>query len=276
LSDILAQILEQKYQEVAIALEVEPLAELERKVSEIAPPLDFFWALQTPRIHSNIALIAEVKKASPSKGLLCPDFDPAKLAKAYAEAGASAISVLTDEHFFQGHLSYLEVVKQSAGGNIPVLRKDFMVDPYQVWQARAYGADAILLIMAALEDGQAAELFDLATELAMASLVEVHNSTELQRAVQLGANIIGINNRNLRDFHTDLAITENLVSELGANQPYLIVSESGIATAADIERLDTAGVRAVLIGETLVRAAGAGGGLDTAKIGETVRQLFSS
>jgi indole-3-glycerol phosphate synthase len=273
-TDILSQILEQKHREVEIARSAEPLEQLIEKAKTVVPSLDFFGALQTPRVHNNIALIAEVKKASPSKGLLCPDFDPAKLGQAYANAGASAISVLTDEKFFQGHLSYLEIVKQAAGGNIPVLRKDFMVDPYQVWQARVYGADAILLIMAALEDGQAAELFDLATELEMASLVEVHNAAELHRAVKLGANIIGINNRDLRTFQTDLAVTEQLVAELGDLAAHLIVSESGIATADDISRLDSIGVRAVLIGETLVKAASSGDRLDTSKITEIVKQLF--
>jgi indole-3-glycerol phosphate synthase len=275
LTDILAKIIEQKWAEIRVAIRQESLEILIQKSEEAAPPLDFLAAVQTPRVPGEVALIAEVKKASPSKGLLCPDFDPAKLGSAYAKAGASAISVLTDEAFFQGHLAYLNVVKAAAGGVIPVLRKDFIVDEYQVWQARAYGADALLLIMAALSDGQAAELFDLATDLNMACLVEVHDEPEMQRAIKLGANIIGINNRNLHTFVTDLSVTENLIAGLGSSYTPLIVSESGIATSADILRVASAGARAVLIGETLVKAASASGSLDVSQIEKTVTNLFS-
>lgn len=276
MAKFLEEILAHKAREVAAQSQAEPLENLKIRASKAAPPLDFFGALQTPRLPGSVALIAEVKKASPSKGLLCPDFDAARLGAAYAAAGASAISVLTDEQFFQGHLSYLEIVKQAAGGKVPVLRKDFLIDAYQVWQARAYGADAILLIMAALEDGQAAELFDTATELGMAALVEVHNSLEMQRAIKLGANIIGINNRDLQTFHTDLATTTRLMAELPSGFAPLIVSESGIATASAISVLADLGVRAVLIGETLVKAASVSGHLDTAQIALKVKELFNS
>jgi indole-3-glycerol phosphate synthase len=194
------------------------------------------------------------------------------LAKAYAQAGASAMSVLTDEKFFQGHLSYIQMAKQAAGGNIPVLRKDFIIDPYQVWQARAYGADAILLIMANLEDAQATQLQTLAKELALSVLVEVHNAPELERALAIGAELIGINNRNLHTFEVDLATTETLVAKIPAGKT--VVSESGISSQQDIAWLAGLGVHAALIGETLMRAATTPQGLDTAGIGQKVREMF--
>jgi len=275
MSDFLSEILAHKYHEVRQQSAIETQAILEARIKTLPAPLDFAAALRQPRVPGKVALIAEIKKASPSKGLLCPDFDPAVLASAYAKAGASALSVLTDEQFFMGHLAYLQVAKVAAGGSIPVLRKDFIVDSYQIYQARAYGADAVLLIMAALEDGQAAALFATAQTLSLAALVEVHNETELARALKLGARLIGINNRDLQSFEVDLAVTERLAASLPADFGGLLVSESGIATHKDIKRLCKGGASAVLIGETLVRAASTDAGLNPALIEAKVAALFN-
>lgn len=275
MSNFLDEILDHKYEEVAQQAAVEPFSALDARVKDMPAPLDFEGALRSPNPQfSEVALIAEIKKASPSKGLLCPDFDPAALAKAYAGAGASALSVLTDERFFMGHLAYLQVAKVAAGSATPILRKDFIIDPYQLYQARAYGADAALLIMAALEDDEAAELFATAHELGLAALVEVHNEEELERALKIGARIIGVNNRDLQTFKVDLATTERLAARLPANFDGILVSESGIATHADIVQLHAHGARAVLIGETLVRAASTEKGLDTALIEKKIKELF--
>ncbi len=275
MSNFLTEILEYKYLEVERQSAAESLEELKRKVETVPAPLDFEGALLWPKMAGDVALIAEIKKASPSKGLLCPDFDPARLAAAYGRAGASALSVLTDEKYFQGHLSYLQIAKDAADGDIPILRKDFIVEPYQVWQARAYGADALLLIMAALTDEQAATLYKQAEELGLGVLVEVHDEPELERALQLGARIIGVNNRDLQTFQVDLATTERLATRLPSEFSGLLVSESGIATSADILRLHRRGAKAVLIGETLVRAASTEAGLDTDKLEKKIKELFS-
>ena len=194
-------------------------------------------------------MIAEVKKASPSRGLIRADFDPAEIAAAYEEAGASAISVLTDEKNFQGRLEYLEAVHRAV--SLPVLQKDFIIDPYQVYEARAALADAILLIVAALCREELTEFMALAEELGMASLVEVHTSEELDVALEVGAKVIGINNRNLQTFETKLETTLELAPKIPSDR--ILVSESGIFTRADVERLMAAGVDAVLVGEALMR-----------------------
>ncbi len=274
MSNFLTDILEHKYREVARQSALEPLADLQRKAGKMSTPLDFEKALRQPRGPGEVALIAEIKKASPSKGLLCPDFDPARLAAAYERAGASALSVLTDEKFFQGHLAYLRVAKEASGRHIPILRKDFVVEPYQVWQARAYGADALLLIMAALTGEQARNLYDLARELGLGVLVEVHDPAELDRALLLGARIIGVNNRNLQTFVVSLATTGQMASHLPAGFDGLLVSESGIASRSDIAAVHEQGARAVLIGETLVRAASTAAGLDTDKLESKIRELL--
>ena len=274
MSNFLSEILEHKYQEVARQSATEPLDELKRKVAAASAPLDFEAALRRPRVAGPVALIAEVKKASPSKGLLCPDFDPARIAASYSRAGASALSVLTDEAFFQGHLSYLAVAKEAAGGTVPILRKDFMVDPYQVWQARAYLADGILLIMAALSDEMALTLYELASYLGMAALVEVHNEPELERALALNPRLIGVNNRDLQTFRVDLNTTGRLAARLPADFDGLLVSESGIGTAQDVEGVYRQGARAVLVGETLVRAASTVSGLDTGRLEQKIVELF--
>ncbi len=196
-----------------------------------------------------VALIAEVKKASPSKGVLIENFDHLKIGKAYAENGAAAISVLTDEHFFQGHIRYLREVREAV--HVPVLRKDFVIDPYQVYEARAAGADALLLIVMALEDNQLRDLHQLVSELGMAALVEVHNEAELERALKINAKLIGVNNRDLRTFHEDLNVTGQVAKLVPRD--VTLVAESAIRSVADVRRMGVLGARAVLVGEGLVK-----------------------
>lgn len=218
-----------------------------RHYAESAPPArDFAAALR----RDTVALIAEAKKASPSKGVLLPDFDPVRLGMVYADNGAAAVSVLTDEHFFQGHLSYLRDVR--AVVPIPVLRKDFIIDPHQVNAARASLADAVLLIAAALEDSQMADLHAQITDLGMAALVEVHDEREAERALKLDASLIGINNRNLRTFKVDLNTTARLAKMMPDS--VTLVAESGIQSAQDVRFMGQQGADAVLVGEALVTA----------------------
>jgi len=200
------------------------------------------------------AIVAEVKKASPSKGVIRADFDPVAIALRYAEANARAISVLTEERYFQGHLNHLAQIRERV--SVPLLRKDFVVDAYQLYEARAYGADAVLLIVAILSDSELSEFLWLAEELNLAALVEVHTGDELDRAVRAGAGIIGINNRDLRTFRTTLETTEQLVPRVPSGAT--IIAESGIERIEDIERLESAGVHAFLIGETLMKASDPG------------------
>lgn len=244
---ILDKILAQKQEEV-LAAQHKPgqMAQIEHEAQQAAPPRDFTAALQ----HDTVALIAEVKKASPSKGLLMKDFNAVRLARMYEENGASAISVLTDEKFFQGSLDDLRAVR--AAVRLPVLRKDFIIDSYQVYEARAAGADAALLIVMALEDAQLRALHSLITELGMSALVEVHNETELERALAIGATLIGVNNRDLRTFHEDLSITERLAALVP--EGVTLVAESAIRSVEDVQRMAACGARAVLVGEGLVKA----------------------
>ena len=226
-----------------------PLAALKELASAQEPALSLSHALTGDRVR----LIAEVKKASPSKGVFQEEFNPVGLAQTYAASGAAAISVLTDSHF-QGTLEHLTAIKQATRARaVPVLRKDFIFDPYQVYEARAAGADAFLLIVAILSPAHIVELHSLGESLGMQSLVEVHDEAELTIAVDAGANIIGINNRNLHTFVTDLAVTERLAQRVPRGK--VIVSESGIATAKDVERLSQYGVNAVLVGEALLTSA---------------------
>jgi indole-3-glycerol phosphate synthase len=246
----LEEILTKKCLEVAERKKLKSLAQLEREFATVdLPRRDFRAALLRGKIP---ALIAEVKKASPSKGLLCPDFDPERLARSYEAAGAAAISVLTDAEFFQGSLDHLQRVK-AVTVKTPVLRKDFIIDPYQLFEARLAGADAVLLIVAALDDAMLGELLHLAKVLELAALVEVHDETETIRALAAQATLIGINNRNLKTFEVTLETTFRLLPLIGPER--ITVSESGIKGRNDIERLGEAGVRAVLIGEALVTAA---------------------
>jgi indole-3-glycerol phosphate synthase len=214
---------------------------------------DFLGALKSPR-RGDVALIAEVKKASPSAGLICPNFDPVRIARAYEAAGASCLSVLTDEKFFQGSLSYLKQIRQAVG--LPLLRKDFIIDPRQILEAIEGGADAILLIVAILSDAELCQFQSLAQEAGIAALVEVHDEVELERALAVGAHLIGVNNRDLKSFKVDLGTTERLAGVLqrsGRSEAVLLVAESGIHSRADVLRLSQAGARAILVGESLMR-----------------------
>jgi indole-3-glycerol phosphate synthase len=212
-------------------------------------------ALRNPH-HKSAALIAEVKKASPSAGIICADFDPVRIAKQYETAGADCLSVLTDEQFFQGSLEYLKQIRQSV--KLPLLRKDFIIDERQILEAIEWGADAILLIVAILTDAQLKHFHTLATETGLTALVEVHDEAELTRALAAGAKVIGVNNRDLKTFKVDLATTERLAEQLhatpGGNEK-LLVAESGIHTRANVERLAQCGARAILVGESLMKHA---------------------
>ncbi len=245
---ILDQILATKRTEVSADKQQVPLGELKRMVADVAAVRGFAAKLRQVSA-AGTAIIAEVKKGSPSKGIIRADFDPVAIAQSYERGGASCLSVLTDESYFYGSLDYLCQIR--AAIKLPLLRKDFIIDPYQVFQARVAGADAILLIAAALEDQQLLELAQLATELQLDTLLEVHDSVELERALLLPVDLIGINNRNLQTFVTDLGVTEQLAQKIPADQ--LAVAESGIHSRADIERLHQAGAGAFLIGESLMR-----------------------
>ena len=246
--NILDEIVAEKREELASQRRVAPLDSLKERISEQPGALSLGNALG----GGGVRLMAEVKKASPSRGLLSPDFDPVWLAGAYIDNGASAVSVLTDLRF-QGEPDHLARIKQSGvSGNAPVLRKDFLFDPYQVYEARAIGADAILLIVSILDPVQLKDLLELALELGMQSLVEIHDESELEVAVDAGAPIIGINNRDLRTFVTDLAVSRGLAPLVPKDK--VTVSESGINTPQDLRDLSDCGVNAVLVGEALVTA----------------------
>jgi indole-3-glycerol phosphate synthase len=248
--DILRTILARKAEEIDSRSAVTPLVELRARAADAAPVRPFAAALETTIAAGRPGVIAEVKRASPSKGLIRPDFDPPAIACSYAAGGASCLSVLTDRDFFQGSEEFLVAARGSC--DLPVLRKDFTVDPYQVYEARAIGADCILLIVAALDDTRLAELLGLAYELGMDALVEVHDAAELHRALALPARLIGINNRNLRTFETSLETTLGLLGETPADRR--VVTESGIHTPQDVARLRSAGVQAFLVGEAFMRA----------------------
>jgi indole-3-glycerol phosphate synthase len=250
MSDILDKIVAVKRQEVAAALARKPLSAMRADAESRVLTRDFVGAMRAKIAAGLPAVIAEVKKASPSKGILRPDFIPADIAQSYAEHGAACLSVLTDQQFFQGSVDYLKQARASC--DLPVLRKDFMVDPYQVYEARAMGADCILLIAACLDDAQMQSLEALAMSLDMAVLVEVHDGLELQRALQLKTPLLGINNRNLKTFDVSLDTTLGLIKDVPAG--HLLVTESGISTVADVQRMRAAGVQAFLVGEVFMRA----------------------
>ena len=248
MTDKLAEICAVKREEVAARKRLTSLAELDARAAARSAPRGFRAALEA-KATSGFALIAEIKKASPSKGMIRADFNPADHARAYEAGGAACLSVLTDAPFFQGHEDYL--IAARAACTLPVLRKDFMVDVWQVAEARAIGADAILIIVAALDDAQMAEIEAAALERGMDVLVEVHDEAEMTRAATLNTRLIGVNNRDLKRFVTDLATTERLVGL--APDGALLVSESGISSHADLLRLAKCGVRTFLVGESLMR-----------------------
>ncbi len=250
MSDILNQIVAVKREELTRALERKPLTVIRADAESRVLTRDFEAALRLAVSGGRSAVIAEIKKASPSKGVLRADFEPADIAQSYAEHGASCLSVLTDQQFFQGSVDYLKQARASC--QLPVLRKDFLVDPYQVYESRAMGADAVLLIAACLDDTQMREMEAIAHSLYMSVLVEVHDAAELERALKLKTTLIGINNRNLRTFEVTLDTTLNLMRLLP--QDRLLVTESGISKPEDVQRMTAAGVHAFLVGEAFMRA----------------------
>ena len=261
MSDILDRILARKVEEIAERSARVPMAELIARVADLPDTRGFAAAIEAKIEAGLSAVIAEIKQASPSKGVIRADFDPAAIAQAYAEGGATCLSVLTDADFFRGHEDYLRQAR--AACTLPVLRKDFTIDDYQVYEARAIGADCILLIVAALDDSSLLELSLLAAELDLDVLVEVHDEDELGRALEIPAPLIGINNRNLRSFEVSLDTSIKLRERVPADR--LLVSESGITTGTDISRLRAAGIHAFLVGEAFMRAADPG---------QALKQLF--
>ena len=251
MSDVLGRICALRREQVAKRRREMPLPALEARLRGLSPPRGFAAALEAADGRGELALIAEIKKASPSRGLIREDFDPPALARAYAGAGATCLSVLTEHLHFQGDDAHLTAAREAVA--LPVLRKDFILDPYQVVEARAIGADAILVIMAAVEDGLAAELVAGATGLGMDVLVEVHDEHELERALRLEARLIGINNRDLRTLVVDLETGRRLAPRVPADR--LVVAESGLRRHADLLALREAGARAFLVGESLMREA---------------------
>ena len=259
MSDILARILATKAAEVAALMRERPLAAVEAAARAAAPPRDFVGAIRAKIAAGRAAVIAEVKKASPSRGVLRERFDPPAIARSYAAGGATCLSVLTDRSYFQGEPGHLTAARNACG--LPVLRKDFVVDPYQIAEARALGADAILLIVAALDDARMRELEEAARVLGMAVLVEVHDAFELERALALATPLVGINNRNLRTFDVSLATTLSLAPRIPRER--VVVTESGILAPADVATMRAAGVHAFLVGEAFMRAADPGTALAT-------------
>ncbi|HRH06192.1 MAG TPA: indole-3-glycerol phosphate synthase TrpC [Burkholderiaceae bacterium] len=250
MTDILEKITAVKHQEVAAARKRKSLEAVRADAESRVLTRDFVGALRSKIAAGQSAVIAEIKKASPSKGVLRADFEPADIAQSYAEYGAVCLSVLTDKDFFQGSSDYLRQARASC--TLPVLRKDFMVDAYQIYESRAMGADAVLLIAACLNDGQMAEFEQIARSLDMAVLVEVHDADELQRALKLKTPLIGINNRNLKTFEVSLDTTINMLADVPKDR--LLITESGITTPADVVRMREAGVNAFLVGEAFMRA----------------------
>jgi indole-3-glycerol phosphate synthase len=259
MSDILQRIVATKHEELRVAKARVGLPALREAAASRRDGRDFVGALRARQLAGQAAVIAEVKKASPSKGVLRADFDPAAIASSYARHGAACLSVLTDQLYFQGDLSYLGLARAACA--LPLLRKDFMVDEYQVVEARAAGADCILLIAACLDDAQMADLEAAAQALGLAVLVEVHDRAELHRALRLKTPLLGINNRNLRSFEVSLQTTLDLLPEVPADR--MLVAESGILVAEDVQRLRRAGVPAFLVGEAFMRAPDPGAALAT-------------
>jgi indole-3-glycerol phosphate synthase len=249
MSDLLTRITAYKREEIAEAKKQRPPSALREQAASIAPPRGFLAAIEQRQQQDEYALIAEVKKKSPSKGLIRANFDPAELARAYEAGGATCISVLTDGPSFDGSLDHLGVVRRTVG--LPLLRKDFMLDPYQVVESRAWGADAILLMLSTVDDDTALALEDAAREFGMDVLVEVHDGEELERAAQLRSRLIGINNRDLKTMETSLATAEDLAPHVPEGK--VIVGESGLRTPEDLKRMAAADITAFLVGESLAR-----------------------
>ena len=263
MSDILTRILTTKQQEVAAAQAALPLAELRARAADMPTPRGFVQAMHAQHSQGRAALIAEIKKASPSKGLIRPDFHPEQLARAYEAAGAACLSVLTDEPYFQGSAGYLKTAR--AAVLLPVLRKDFMVSAYQIHQSRAMGADAVLLIAAALSQTQLEEFEGIAHELGMAVLLELHHADELEKCRRLTTPLRGVNNRNLRTFEVSLQQTLDLLPEI-AGEGRIVITESGIRSREDVQFMRSHGVHSFLIGETFMRAD---------DVGAEVKKLFA-
>ncbi|HEY4030759.1 MAG TPA: indole-3-glycerol phosphate synthase TrpC [Caulobacteraceae bacterium] len=251
MSDILDKIAAYKRVEVAERKTARSWTEVEEAAMSASPPRGFRRALERAHAPGRLALIAEIKKASPSKGLIRADFDPPALARAYAHGGAACLSVLTDAPSFQGHDHYLAAAREAVA--LPCIRKDFLVDPWQVAESRALGDDCILVILAMVDDSLAGELMAEARRFGMDALVETHDEAEMTRAATLGATLVGVNNRSLRTFEVDLANTERLAKQAPENA--LLVTESGIFTPADVSRLERSGAKAMLVGESLMRQA---------------------
>ncbi len=252
--DILKKILARKIEEISARSRITSLADLVERARNADSPRGFLSALRGKVDRNRAAVIAEIKKASPSRGVLRADFRPAEIAASYAAGGAACLSVLTDVDFFQGADEYLQQAR--AACSLPVIRKDFLIDPYQVYEARMLGADAILLIVAALDDAMLLELLQLADHLGMDALVEVHDAVEMERALALPAPLIGVNNRNLRTFETRLDTTTDLLDGFPAAR--LLVTESGIHTGEDVRRMRAQGVHTFLVGEAFMKAADPG------------------
>ena len=261
--DILLKILARKQEEIVARKKLADVSQLKEKVKLASTPRGFIQSLRDKNAQGLSAVIAEIKKASPSQGVIRENFNPVEIAMSYADAGAACLSVLTDVDFFQGHDDYLVAARKAC--SLPVIRKDFIVDAYQVYEARALDADCILLIVAALDDDTLKSLYQLAVDLGMDVLVEVHDRQELDRAMQLGLSLVGINNRNLRTFETNLSTTLDLLDEIPEN--CTVVTESGIHTSADVKLMRDHNVNSFLVGEAFMRAE---------QPGEALRSLFFS
>jgi indole-3-glycerol phosphate synthase len=259
---VLNRIIDRKFEEVAERSARRPIAQLQAEIASASQPRGFVAAMEAKLAAGQSAVIAEIKKASPSKGVIREDFHPAEIARSYEQGGAACLSVLTDADFFQGSEAYLQQAREAC--SLPVIRKDFIVDPYQVYEARAIAADCILLIAAALDDAQLAQLNALAHELVMDVLIEVHNAEELQRILPLGNRLVGINNRNLHNFETSLDNTFSLLAQIDENR--IVVTESGIHSADDVAAMRQHNVDAFLVGEAFMRAA---------EPGEKLAELFA-